>query len=73
VAVAGPFIEGDRSDERLAEVPDSVDGDGDLIAAIEDCIAHHNADPRPYNWTKTAQEIIEKVRRGRVVLQRSST
>jgi transposase/transcriptional regulator with XRE-family HTH domain len=41
----------------------------DLIAAIEDYIAHHNADPKPYRWTKTAEEIIEKVRRGRVTLQ----
>jgi len=41
----------------------------DLIAAIEDYIAHQNADPKPYKWTKTAEEIIEKVRRGRVALQ----
>jgi len=44
----------------------------DLIAAIEDYIAHHNADPRPYKWTKTAEEIIEKVRRGRVALERAA-
>jgi transposase len=41
----------------------------DLIAAIEDYIAHHNDNPKPYKWTKTAEEIIEKVRRGRVALQ----
>lgn len=41
----------------------------DLIAAIEDYVAHHNDDPKPYNWTKTADEIIEKVRRGRIALQ----
>jgi transposase len=40
----------------------------DLIAAIEDYIAHHNDDPKPYKWTKTTEEIIEKVRRGRVAL-----
>ena len=40
----------------------------DLIAAIEDYIAHHNDNPKPYKWTKTAEEIIEKVRRGRVAL-----
>ncbi len=40
----------------------------DLIAAIEDYVAHHNDDPKPYKWTKTAEEIIEKVRRGRVAL-----
>jgi transposase len=41
---------------------------GELIAAIEDYIAHHNNDPKPYRWTKTADEIIDKVRRGRVAL-----
>lgn len=44
----------------------------DLIAAIENYISHHNADPKPYKWTKTAEEIIEKVRRGRVALQQSA-
>lgn len=44
----------------------------ELIAAIEDYIAHHNADPKPYKWTKTAEEIIEKVRRGRVALQQTA-
>jgi len=41
----------------------------DLIAAIEDYISHHNADPKPYKWTKTAEDVIDKVRRGRVALQ----
>jgi hypothetical protein len=41
----------------------------DLICAIEDCIAHHNADPKPYKWTKTAEQIVEKARRGRLALQ----
>ncbi len=40
----------------------------ELISAIEDYITRHNADPKPYKWTKTAEEIIEKVRRGRVAL-----
>jgi transposase len=46
----------------------SFTGVADLIAAIEDYIAQHNRDPKPYKWTKTAEEIIEKVRRGRVAL-----
>jgi hypothetical protein len=41
----------------------------DLIAAIEDYTAHPNADPKRYKWTKTADEIVEKVRRGRVALR----
>lgn len=32
----------------------------ELVAAIEDCIAHHNDDPQPFIWTKTTEEIIEK-------------
>ncbi|MGH2705216.1 MAG: IS630 family transposase, partial [Actinomycetota bacterium] len=40
----------------------------ELVAAIEDYIAHHNNDPKPFVWHKTADEIIAKVRRGRVAL-----
>ena len=39
-----------------------------LVRAIEDCIVHNNKDPRPYKWTKTAAEIIEKVKRGPTAL-----
>ncbi|MBO0732326.1 MAG: hypothetical protein J2P57_23900, partial [Acidimicrobiaceae bacterium] len=28
----------------------------DLIAAIEDYIAHHNADPKPYKWTNRRRD-----------------
>ena len=42
-----------------------------LITAIEDYIAHNNSDPKPYKWTKTAAEIIEKVKRGRVALEQA--
>jgi transposase len=44
----------------------------DLVTAIEDYIRHHNNDPKPYKWTKTADEIIEKVRRGRVALEQAA-
>ena len=40
----------------------------ELVTAIESYIAHHNNDPKPFVWTKTADEIITKVRRGRVAL-----
>ena len=43
----------------------------ELIAAIEDYIAHNNAHPKPFLWTKTADEIIEKVKRGRVALDQT--
>ena len=40
-----------------------------LIEAIEEYIAHNNEHPKPFIWTKTAGEIIAKVRRGRVALE----
>jgi transposase len=41
----------------------------DLITAIETYLQAHNADPKPFVWTATADEILEKVRRGRVTLE----
>jgi transposase len=49
----------------------SFAGVDELVAAIEDYIANHNADPKPFVWTKTADEIIEKVKRGRVALDQT--
>ena len=40
----------------------------ELVHAIELWIEHWNDDPKPFVWHKTAQEIIEKVRRGRATL-----
>lgn len=40
-----------------------------LVQAIEDYIAHNNADPKPFVWTKKAEEIIEKVNRCKAVLE----
>jgi transposase len=41
----------------------------ELVTAINDYIAHNNENPRPFIWTKTAKQIITKVRRGRVALE----
>jgi transposase len=41
----------------------------DLIASIEDYLNAHNADPRPYVWTATAESILAKVQRARTKLQ----
>ena len=41
----------------------------ELTAAIHDYIAHNNDNPKPFVWTKTAGQIIAKVRRGRVALE----
>ena len=43
-----------------------------LTAAIEDYLAAHNNDAKPFKWTATADSILEKVRRGRVALQEGS-
>ena len=40
----------------------------DLIDAIETYLAAHNERPEPFRWTATADQILEKVRRGRVTL-----
>ena len=37
----------------------------ELIAAIEEHVDAHNADPKPFVWTATASDILEKVKRGR--------
>jgi transposase len=41
----------------------------DLEAAIETYLEHHNADPKPFIWTAPAAHILEKVARGRRVLE----
>ena len=33
----------------------------ELIAAIDDYVAHHNHDPKPFSWTKSARDILQKV------------
>jgi hypothetical protein len=45
----------------------------DLIDAIETCLATHNQDPEPFIWTATAEQILEKVRRGRGTLNTITT
>ena len=33
----------------------------DLVAAIDGYIVHHNTNPKPFIWTKTARDILQKV------------
>ena len=40
----------------------------DLIDAIQAYLGAHNDNPKPFLWTATAEQILEKVRRGRVTL-----
>ena len=33
----------------------------ELVAAIDEYVAHHNVDPKPFIWTKSARDILQKV------------
>ncbi len=41
----------------------------ELEAAIQDYLDHHNANPTPFVWTKSATDILQKVARGRQALE----
>ena len=41
----------------------------ELKGAIMEYLEHHNADPRPFIWTKSAGEILEKVARAKQALE----
>jgi hypothetical protein len=41
----------------------------DLERAINDYIEHSNANPKAFVWTKSANDIILKVNRGRAALK----
>ena len=40
----------------------------DLVTAIEEYIAHHNTNPKPFIWTKSARDILRKVIRANSTL-----
>jgi transposase len=45
-------------------VPDLID----TIDTIATYLAAHNENPKPFQWTATSDQILEKVRHGRVTL-----
>jgi len=45
----------------------------ELITAIQDYIAHHNQNPKPFIWTAKASDILEKVKRGRAALDKMAS
>jgi transposase len=47
----------------------------DLVAAIDEYVAHHNDDPKPFIWTKSARDILQKVIRanGRLSSKKNET
>ena len=40
----------------------------ELVQAIADYIQHNNANPKPFVWTQSASQIVEKVNRGKALL-----
>jgi transposase len=45
----------------------------DLITAINGYLVRHNEDPKPFIWTKSASDILEKVTRARQTLLKGSS
>jgi hypothetical protein len=47
----------------------------ELVAAIEEYVAHHNTKPKPFIWTKSAADILQKVIRanGRLLIRQYLT
>ena len=33
----------------------------ELVQAIDDYVAHHNTNPKPFIWTQSARDILQKV------------
>lgn len=42
----------------------------ELITAIENYIAQHNREPKPFIWTAQASDILEKVKRAKAMLNK---
>ena len=40
----------------------------ELVTAIDDYVDHHNERPKPFIWTASAKDILEKVKRARNTL-----
>lgn len=55
---------------RKALTNTSFNSTRQLEAAIDVWASHWNDDPRPFVWTKTVDDIITKVKRGRATLDR---
>ena len=46
---------------------------GDLIEAIDNYLVQHNKSPKPFVWTKSASDILEKVTRAQKALLKSAS
>jgi hypothetical protein len=45
----------------------------ELVNTINDYIQQHNASPKPFVWTASAKDILEKVKRARAKLDKLQT
>ena len=47
----------------------------ELTAAINEHVAHHNINTKPFSWTKSARDILQKVIRanGRLISKQNAT
>jgi hypothetical protein len=45
----------------------------ELITAIDDCVDRHNEKPKPFIWTATATDILEKVKRARTTFDNAQS
>ena len=41
----------------------------ELVTAIDEYVAHHNTEPKPFIWTKSARDILQKVIRANTRLR----
>ena len=55
---------------RKALTNTSFTSTGQLTEAIDEWASNWNHDPQPFVWTKTVEDIITKVKRGRATLDR---
>ena len=60
----------DISENRIRR--DSFTSVPELELAIDLYVAHHNANPKPFIWTKSATDILAKVTRAKAALARST-
>jgi DDE superfamily endonuclease len=60
----------DISENRIRR--DSFTSVPELELAIDWHVAHHNANPKPFIWTKSATDILAKVTRAKAALARST-
>ena len=44
-----------------------------LQATLTDYVVHHNEHPKPFIWTAKANDILEKVKRARVTIDKMRT